>query len=237
MKRMLHMGKDIAVYKNTTGIVEIMQNLFAAENLHMYQVDELDELIRLGKTRNIHLILVDVKLDGSGLGNEFELIRCIRDFTNVPIIVVSPQTSEIAQIATLNLGADDYIALSDNPMVILARIKAQLRRYTELSDVVNHKEIYRTEHIEVNEQNHTVTVDGRNVKMTPIEYQILRLLVKEKGKVLSIEQIYQSIWNMKPHEAGNVVAVHIRHIREKIEKNPKEPQYIKAVWGLGYKAM
>ena len=226
---------DIAVYKNTTGIVEMMQNLFAAENLHMYQVNELDELLQLGKAGSIRLILLDVKLDGKGLGNEYELIKCIRNCTNVPIIVVSTQTSETAKIVTLNLGADDYISHNDSPMVIFARIKAQLRRFTELAtDCVKDNEIYRTEHIEVNDQNHTVMVDGRNVKMTPIEYQILRLLVKEHGKVLSIDQIYQSIWNMKPLEAGNVIAVHIRHIREKIEKNPAEPQYVQTKRGMGY---
>ena len=168
--------------------------------------------------------------------NEFDFIKQIRNCTNVPVIVVSAQTSETAKIMSLNVGADDYITASDSPLVILARVKAQLRRFTELTSVcMNDSGIYRTEHIEVNDQNHTVRVDGRDIKMTPIEYKILRFLVQEQGRPLSNDQIYENIWDMKPIEAGNVIAVHIRHIREKIEKNPKDPCYIKAVWGHGYK--
>lgn len=230
------MDKNIAVYNNTTGIIEIMQGLFAAEKIHMHQAHEIDELLGLIKANNIHLILIDLKFDGSKLRNEFDFIKQIRNCTNVPVIVVSAQTSETAKIMSLNVGADDYITASDSPLVILARVKAQLRRFTELTSVcMNDSGIYRTEHIEVNDQNHTVRVDGRDIKMTPIEYKILRFLVQEQGRPLSIDQIYENIWDMKPIEAGNVIAVHIRHIREKIEKNPKDPCYIKAVWGHGYK--
>ena len=137
---------------------------------------------------------------------------------------------------SLNLGADDYITTSDSPLIIMARIRVQLRRHKELLPAcVKSDGIYRTDNIEVNDQNHTVIVDGKDVKMTPIEYKILRLLVQEKGKILSIEQIYENIWDMPSMESRNIVAVHIRHIREKIEKNPKEPRYVKVVWGMGYK--
>ena len=233
---MLRMDKDIAVYNNTTGIIEIMQGLFAAEKIHMHQVHEIDELLELIKENNIQLILIDLKFDGSELRNEFDFIKQVRNCTKAPVIVVSTQTSETAKIMSLNVGADDYITASDSPLVILARVKAQLRRFMELTSVCsNDFAIYRTEHIVVNDQNHTVMVDGRNVKMTPIEYKILRFLVQEQGRPLSIDHIYENIWDMKPVEAGNVIAVHIRHLREKIEKNPKDPRYIKSVWGHGYK--
>lgn len=230
------MTKNIAVFNNTTGIIEIMQGLFAAENLQMYKANDLEELFRLIEEVNIQVILIDLKLDGSRLGDEFELIQYVRNCTTIPIIVVSAQTSVTAKIMSLNLGADDYITASDSPLVILARVRVQLRRHTELlPECVESNGVYRTEHIEVNDQSHTVMVDGRNVKMTPIEYKILRLLVQEKGKILSIDQIYENIWHMQSMEARNVIAVHIRHIRKKIEKNPKDPRYIKVVWGMGYK--
>ena len=233
---MIHMAKNIAVFKNTSGIVETMQGLFTAENLQTYKVNDLDELLQLIQEVSIQVILIDLKLDGFCLGDEFELIQSVRNGTEIPIIVVSPQTSVTAKIMSLNLGADDYITADDSPLIIMARIRVQLRRHKELQPAyVKNDGIYRTDSIEVNDQNHTVIVDGKDVKMTPIEYKILRLLVQEKGKILSIEQIYENIWNMPSAESRNIVAVHIRHIREKIEKNPKDPRYVKVVWGMGYK--
>jgi DNA-binding response OmpR family regulator len=136
----------------------------------------------------------------------------------------------------LNAGADDYVTADCNPLELLARVKSQLRRYSQLANLrTNIDCIYRVDGLEVNDVYRRVTVDGREVKLTPIEYQILKLLVQERGRVLSISQIYESIWHMQAIGADNTIAVHIRHIREKIEYNPKEPRYLKVVWGTGYK--
>jgi DNA-binding response OmpR family regulator len=136
----------------------------------------------------------------------------------------------------LNAGADDYVTEGCNPLVLLARIKSQLRRYRQLTDEKDRiAGIYRIDGLEINDTTREVSVDGRNVKLTPIEYNILKLLVQERGKVISIDKIYETIWHMRAVGADNTVAVHVRHIREKIESNPKEPRYLKVVWGTGYR--
>ena len=230
------MDKNIAVYNNSTGIVEVMKSLFIGEDLNMMTVSTLEELLKLIKDESIQLILVDLELEGSGLGYGMEIIQHIRKCTVIPIIVISSQTAETAKIMSLNVGADDYVTIYDSPLVLLARIKAQLRRYTELKTLCEGLgNIYRIGDLELDDKSHTVIVSGKNVKMTPIEYKILRLLIQEQGKVLSINQIYERIWQMQAIDAENVIAVHIRHVREKIESNPKEPKYLKVVRGLGYK--
>ena len=177
-----------------------------------------------------------MELDGKGWGEGIEMIHDIRNMTTIPIIIISAQDAETAKIMALNAGADDYVTVGYNPLELLARVKSQLRRYTQLVNLCESIDsIYRVDGLEINDRNRTVTVEGREVKMTPIEYKILRLLVQERGKVLSISQIYESIWHMQAIGADNTIAVHIRHIREKIESNPKEPRYLKVVWGTGYK--
>ena len=133
-------------------------------------------------------------------------------------------------------GADDYITKPFNPLELLARVKSQLRRYTEFGSIVpKRQDVYKSGGLCVDDEKKEVTVDGEPVKLTPIEYNILLLLIQNAGRVFSIEQIYQQIWNERAVAADNTVAVHIRHIREKIEINPKEPRYLKVVWGIGYK--
>lgn len=230
------MEKNIMVYNNNTGIVEAMGALFAGEGLHMMVASEVEELFNILEYEDIHLLLIDVELDGKGWGSGVELIQYLRRRTTMPIIVVSAQMAETAKIMALNAGADDYVTADCNPLEVLARVKSHLRRYTQLVNMcANIDRIYRIDGLEVNDRSRTVTVDGREVKLTPIEYKILRLLVQERGKVLSISQIYESIWHMQAIGADNTIAVHIRHIREKIESNPKEPRYLKVVWGTGYK--
>ena len=136
----------------------------------------------------------------------------------------------------MNIGADDYVTKPFNPLELVARVKSQLRRYTKLGNAMDeNQKIYQTGGLVMNDDLKEVTVDGEQVKLTPIEYNILLLLVKNQGKVFSINQIYESIWNEDAIGADNTVAVHIRHIREKIEINAKEPRYLKVVWGIGYK--
>lgn len=230
------MEKNIMVYNNNTGIVEAMGALFAGEGLHMMVASKVEELFNILEYEDIHLLLIDVELDGKGWSSGVELIQYLRRRTTMPIIVVSAQMAETAKIMALNAGADDYVTADCNPLEVLARVKSHLRRYTQLVNMcANIDRIYRIDGLEVNDRSRTVTVDGREVKLTPIEYKILRLLVQERGKVLSISQIYESIWHMQAIGADNTIAVHIRHIREKIESNPKEPRYLKVVWGTGYK--
>ena len=155
-------------------------------------------------------------------------------------ILIKPTWEELEQedadkILGLNVGADDYVTKPFNPLELVARVKSQLRRYTTLSSPVQGEAVYETGGLVVNDDLKKVTVDGEEVKLTPIEYNILLLLMKNMGKVYSISQIYEAIWNEEAIGADNTVAVHIRHIREKIEINPKEPRYLKVVWGVGYK--
>lgn len=230
------MEKTILVFNNSTGIVESMAPLLAGEGLRMLKASTLAELYYALDQTEVHLMLIDVELGIEGWGSGIETIAGIRKKSSIPIIVVSRQTAETAKIMALNSGADDYVTTNCNPLELLARVKSQLRRYTQLINVRESINcIYRIDGLEVNDVQRTVHVEGREVKLTPIEYKILRLLVQERGKVLSISQIYESIWHMQAIGADNTIAVHIRHIREKIENNPKEPRYLKVVWGTGYK--
>src|SRR5699024_2126560 len=156
---------------------------------------------------------------------------------NIPIIILSAKSEDADKILGLNVGADDYVTKPFNPLELVARVKSQLRRYTQLGSTAKETDaaVYTTGGLSINDDLKDVTVDGEPVKLTPIEYNILLLLVKNQGKVFSIEQIYENIWNEDAIGADNTVAVHIRHIREKIEINAKEPRYVKVVWGIGYK--
>ena len=230
------MKRNIVVFNNNTGVVETMGPLFAGEGMEMIVASDMEALMDILDNTEIHLMLVDVELDKSGWGAGIELIQYLRRRSTVPIIVISKQEAETAKILALNAGADDYVVANGNPLVLLARVNSQLRRYTQLVNMcANIDRIYKIGDLEVNDRSRTVTVEGREVKLTPIEYKILRLLVQERGKVFSISQIYESIWHMQAIGADNTIAVHIRHIREKIESNPKEPRYLKVVWGTGYK--
>ena len=159
----------------------------------------------------------------------------LREKYDFPVIMLSAKSEEVDKITGLNIGADDYVTKPFNPLELVARVKSQLRRYTTLSSTPSGDAVYEAGGLVINDELKKVTVDGEEVKLTPIEYNILLLLMKNKGKVFSISQIYEEIWNEEAIGADNTVAVHIRHIREKIEINPKEPRYLKVVWGVGYK--
>ena len=160
----------------------------------------------------------------------------IREYSSIPIIILSAKSEDTDKILGLNIGADDYICKPFNPLELVARVKSNLRRYTSLGSLTGeNKAIYQVGGLILNDDIKQVTVDDEPVKMTPIEYNILLLLMRNQGRVFSINQIYESIWNEDAIGADNTVAVHIRHIREKIEINPKEPRYLKVVWGVGYK--
>ena len=230
------MEKRVAVYNNNTGVIETMSSLLAGEGLKMVAVTGRAQLQELLRAQEIQLLLLDVELDGRGWGEGIEMIHDIRNMTTIPVIIISAQDAETAKIMALNAGADDYVTVGYNPLELLARVKSQLRRYTQLGAMAEKRgNVYETGGLMIDDDRKEVTVDGEAVKLTPIEYRILLFLVKNQGRVFSINQIYESIWEEEAIAADNTVAVHIRHIREKIEINPKEPRYLKVVWGLGYK--
>ena len=193
-----------------------------------------EEALKVLKQENVDLLVIDVmmpRLDG------IRATLKIREENSLPIIILSAKSEDADKILGLNVGADDYVTKPFNPLELVARVKSQIRRYTKLGSTVmdTKKSIYTVGGLTIDDDLKEVTVDGETVKLTPIEYNILLLLVKNQGKVFSIDQIYENIWNEDAIGADNTVAVHIRHIREKIEINPKEPRYLKVVWGVGYK--
>ena len=194
-----------------------------------------EEALEVLSENEIHLIIMDVmmpKLDG------LNATMKIREKYGIPIIMLSAKSEDTDKILGLNVGADDYVTKPFNPLELLARVRSNLRRYTKLGSMTSEKENERMITIgglTINDDSKEVLVDGEKVNLTPIEYSILYLLAQNAGKVYSIGQIYESVWNETAIGADNTVAVHIRHIREKIEINPKEPRYLKVVWGVGYK--
>lgn len=224
---------NILVFNNNTGVVDMMRPLIATEDYGILEARSLTQVWQYIEEGKAQLLLTDIELaEGDGM----ETIREIRAASSLPIIVLSKNSQELIKIQALEAGADDYVTYPCNPLELLARIKSQLRRYTQLSNLsANIEHIYRVNGLVIDDVKRSVSVEGKEVRLTPIEYKILRLLVQERGKVFSIDQIYESIWHMKAIGADNTIAVHIRHIREKIEANPREPQYLKVVWGTGYK--
>lgn len=224
------------VYNNNTGIAEKMEPLLIGEGLKMEVAADVEQLEGILSAKEVQLMLVDVELKEKGWDRGIEMIANLRKKSSIPLIVVSAQSAETAKIMALEAGADDYVTADCNPLELLARVKSQLRRYLQLVNLcTNIDRIYRIDGLVIDDIQRTVTVDGRNVRLTPIEYKILRLLVQQRGKVFSNSQIYENIWHMQAIGADNTIAVHVRHIREKIESNPKEPRYLKVVWGNGYK--
>lgn len=225
---------NILVCDDDKEIVDAIDIYLSQEGYHILKAYDGLQAIEIMKKEEVHLILLDImmpNLDG------IRATRKIRETSSVPIIMLSAKSEDVDKILGLNIGADNYITKPFNPLELIARVKSQLRRYTQLGNLATEEKeaVYVCGGLVVNDDLKTVTVDGEPVKLTPIEYNILVLLIKNQGKVFSIEQIYENIWNEEAIGADNTVAVHIRHIREKIEINPREPRYLKVVWGIGYK--
>ncbi len=226
---------NILVCDDDRDIVEAIDIYLTQEGYQVLKAYDGEEALRMLKGHPVDLLIIDImmpKLDG------IRATLKIREENPLPIIILSAKSEDADKILGLNVGADDYVTKPFNPLELVARVKSQIRRYTRLGAAVQHREqehVYETGGLSVNDDLKEVRVDGETVKLTPIEYNILLLLMKNQGKVFSINQIYESIWNEEAFAADNTVAVHIRHIREKIEINPKEPRYLKVVWGLGYK--
>ena len=224
---------NILVCDDDKEIVDAIEIYLQQEGYQIYKAYDGEQAIKVLKEMNIQLLIIDImmpRLDG------IHATLKIREFSSVPIIFLSAKSEDTDKILGLNMGADDYITKPFNPLELVARVKSNLRRYTQLGSLtVENNALYQVGGLCMNDDTKEVTVDGETVKLTPIEYKILFLLVKNQGKVFSIDQIYENIWNEEAIGADNTVAVHIRHIREKIEINPKEPRYLKVVWGVGYK--
>lgn len=225
---------NILVCDDDKEIVEAIEIYLSQEGYHILKAYDGMQALKLLETEDVHLLILDVmmpRLDG------IHATLKIREKHSIPIIILSAKSEDVDKILGLNVGADDYVTKPFNPLELVARAKSQLRRYTQLGGTAKEESetIYETGGLRMNDDLKEVTVDGGPVKLTPIEYNILKLLMRNQGRVFSIGQIYESIWNEEAIGADNTVAVHIRHIREKIEINPKDPRYLKVVWGVGYK--
>lgn len=223
----------ILVCDDDREIVDAIEIYLSQEGYRILKAYDGVQAVEMLEQEDVQLLLIDImmpKLDG------LRATLKIREKSSIPIIILSAKSDDADKILGLNIGADDYVTKPFNPLELVARVKSQLRRYTKLGNAMDeNQKIYQTGGLVMNDDLKEVTVDGEQVKLTPIEYNILLLLVKNQGKVFSINQIYESIWNEDAIGADNTVAVHIRHIREKIEINAKEPRYLKVVWGIGYK--
>ena len=215
--------------KEIAGAIEIyLRN----EGYTVFKAFDGVEALNIVRSQSLHLIIMDVmmpKMDG------VQATMKIREEKNIPIIMLSAKSEDYDKITGLNVGADDYVTKPFNPLELIARVKSQLRRYVNLGSLEQKSGVYKTGGLEVDDSEKVVRVDGEPVVVTPIEFGILKFLTENAGKVFSMEQIYEHVWNEPAYNPENTVAVHIRRIREKIEINPKNPKYLKVVWGIGYK--
>ena len=214
-------------------IVDAIEIYLTREGIEVLKAYNGEEALEVLEKEDVQLLLMDImipKLDG------IEATKKIRETSKLPIILLSAKSEEKDKIGGLDIGADDYITKPFNAGELVARVKSNLRRYTSLGGQKDENaSVIKIGGLTINDENKQVFVDGDFVRLTPIEYNILLFLARNKGNVFSSPQIYEHIWNEKPIDAENTVAVHIRHIREKIEINPREPEYLKVVWGVGYK--
>lgn len=230
------MRKRILVYNNQTHITEALTHLFLPEEIDFCRISDESLLLETFEAEQGDILIIDAFLQQLPPESGVELIRKLREVNNRPIIIVSDPVSESVKIQALGAGADDYVTTDVNPLELMARVKVQITRYGQLVAMQNNiNQIYCINDLVVNDRGRKVTVSGREVELTPIEYKILRLLLEQRGKVLGSNEIYESIWQAPPIGAGNTIPVHIRHIREKIEEDPRKPKLLKAVWGIGYK--
>ncbi len=224
---------NILICDDDKEIVDAVDIYLSQEGYKVYKAYDGEEALKVISENEIHLLVIDVMMP---VMDGIHAVLELRKTSSIPVIFLSAKTEDSDKILGLNVGADDYLSKPFNPLELVARVKSQLRRYTKLGNIAEEGgNLYTVGGLTMNDDDKTVEVDGEKVRLTPIEYNILLLLVKNAGKVFSIDQIYESIWNEQSVGADNTVAVHIRHIREKIEINPKDPRYLKVVWGVGYK--
>lgn len=226
----------VLVVDDEREIREAIRIYLRGEDIETIMATNGQEAVDLMKQQDIHLILMDVMMPGI---DGIVATSLIREFSNVPIIMLTAKAEDTDKIMGLSLGADDYITKPFNPMELVARVKSQLRRYLQLGSQTvtssTNQDILEVNGLRINTATKQVFVDGKEVRLTPTEFKILSLLMRNKGRVFSISDIYENVWDEPGYNAENTVAVHIRKIREKIEINPRDPRYLKVVWGIGYK--
>lgn len=223
---------NILICDDERDIVNALKIYLCNPEYRIFEAFNGQDAVEMIKSEDIHLILLDIMmpvLDGISAMAE------IRKTSNVPIILLTAKSEDCDKILGLNLGADDYITKPFNPIEVIARVNSQLRRYMRLGGSSLSRNVLTSGGLELDDEQKEVTVDGEKINLTPIEYEILKLLLQNKGKVFSPKEIYRRVWKDDPTGCDNTVAVHIRHLREKTEINPAEPRYIKVVWGQGYK--
>ena len=223
---------NILICDDEKDIVNALKIYLNDSNYNLFEAFDGAQALKVIKENEIHLVLMDImmpQMDG------ISAMVKIREISNVPVILLTAKSEDSDKILGLTVGADDYITKPFNPVEVAARVKSQLRRYMQLGGGNAHSENLRVGGIELDDKEKSVTLDGEPVALTPTEYDILKLLMQNPGQVFSPKEIYTKIWNDLPYGSENTVAVHIRHLREKLEINPAEPRYIKVVWGQGYK--
>lgn len=223
---------NILVVDDDREIVESISLFLMAEGYHVYKAYNGLEALDLLNEQMIHLIILDIMMPKL---NGISTLMKLRETKNIPVILLSAKSEDADKILGLGVGADDYVTKPFNPSELVARVKSHLRRYTMLGSLVNSQNEITIDGLYIDTEKNIVKVDEQVVRLTPIEYKILELLVKSRGKVFSLDDIYKSVWNEDIAVGDKTIAVHIRHIREKIEINPREPRYLVNVWGIGYK--
>ena len=225
---------NILVVDDDKEIVKAIEIYLGKENYKIYKAYDGEQALEQIKNNNINLVILDIMMPNK---DGLETLQELRKSKNIPVIMLSAKSEDVDKINGLNIGADDYVTKPFNPLELIARVNALIRRYTQFRAIEENKRkaIIKNGELIINDDLKKVTVDGKDVKLTPTEYNILKFLTQNKGKVFSIEEIYTNVWEDECYAADNVIAVHIRHIREKIEINPKEPKYLKVIWGIGYK--
>lgn len=225
---------NILVCDDEKEIVSAISIYLQKEGYNVLKAYNGEEALKIIRDNEVHLVVLDImmpKKDG------IETLKEIREEKCLPVIMLSAKSEDEDKIEGLDLGADDYVTKPFNPSELIARVNSNIRRYVRLGDITNDKstKTYTVGELVIDDEKKKVILEGKEIKFTPTEYNILKFLCKNKGKVYSIEQIYKNVWEDEAYGAENIIAVHIRHIREKIEINPKEPKYLKVIWGVGYK--
>lgn len=225
---------NVLVVDDDKEIVKAIEIYLTKEGYNILKAYDGEEALKVMKENEIHLVILDIMMPNK---DGIETLEEIRKTKTIPVIMLSAKSEDYDKIEGLNTGADDYVTKPFNPLELIARVNSCIRRYVNFGNLNSQeqKKVLKTGGLELYDEIKKVIADGKEIKLTATEYNILKFLLENKGKVYSISQIYENVWNEESYGAENIIAVHIRHIREKIEINPKEPKYLKVIWGIGYK--
>ena len=225
---------NILVCDDDKDIVKAIDIYLSKEDYNVLKAYNGNEALKIIRNTEVHLVILDIMMPGK---DGIETLEEIRKEFSIPVLMLSAKSEDSDKIIGLDLGADDYVTKPFNPMELIARVNSCIRRYTKFGsiEVKEGSKMYKSGDLVIDDNLKKVMIEGKEVKLTPTEYNILKFLLKNKGTVFSIDQIYENVWKDEAYAAENIIAVHIRHIREKIEINPKDPRYLKVIWGIGYK--